>query len=269
MTNSTLNTEPTSKIISVHSFRGGTGKSNVSLNLAALLVARGYRVGVVDSDIPSPGAHVLLGFLPDQLPYTLSQFLLGKCQIEQIFYDATRRAVFGEQQTNPGQLWFCPASPREADIVEVVRGGYTVNRFSEVFEYMAKQLRCQYIIIDTHPGVAEESVFALMVSDVALITLRPDQQDLFGTAVAISLAEQFNVQQTWLVVNNASERLAEQEIRFRVQQRLARQVAAVLYFDADLHAWGSEGLFSLRYPDHDWTLRLEQLAERLIQLPEL
>jgi septum site-determining protein MinD len=50
-----------SKIVSVHSFRGGTGKSNTTANLAALLPRKGHRVGVVDTDIASPGIHVLFG----------------------------------------------------------------------------------------------------------------------------------------------------------------------------------------------------------------
>ena len=51
-----------SKVISVHSYRGGTGKSNVTSNLAAILASYGNRVGVVDTDIQSPGIHVLFGF---------------------------------------------------------------------------------------------------------------------------------------------------------------------------------------------------------------
>ena len=44
-----------SKIISVHSFRGGTGKSNTTANLAAVLASQGQRVGVIDTDIQPPG----------------------------------------------------------------------------------------------------------------------------------------------------------------------------------------------------------------------
>jgi MinD-like ATPase involved in chromosome partitioning or flagellar assembly len=45
-----------SRIISVHSFRGGTGKSNAAASVATLLAAEGQRVGVVDTDIQSPGS---------------------------------------------------------------------------------------------------------------------------------------------------------------------------------------------------------------------
>lgn len=48
------------KIISIHSFRGGTGKSNVTANLATLIARMGFRVGIVDLDVQSPGIHVLL-----------------------------------------------------------------------------------------------------------------------------------------------------------------------------------------------------------------
>ena len=38
-----------SAIVSVHSFRGGTGKSNTTANIATLLAAEGRRVGVIDT----------------------------------------------------------------------------------------------------------------------------------------------------------------------------------------------------------------------------
>ena len=47
------------QIISIHSFRGGTGKSNTTANIATIFAIDGRRVGVVDTDIQSPGIHVL------------------------------------------------------------------------------------------------------------------------------------------------------------------------------------------------------------------
>ena len=53
-------------IISIHSFRGGTGKSNTTANVAAAPGREGRRVGVVDLDIQSPGIHVLFGVDQDR-----------------------------------------------------------------------------------------------------------------------------------------------------------------------------------------------------------
>lgn len=45
-------------VISVHSFRGGTGKSNTTANLAAVYAQQGRRVAVIDTDIQSPGIEL-------------------------------------------------------------------------------------------------------------------------------------------------------------------------------------------------------------------
>ena len=52
------------KIIATHSFRGGTGKSNTTANLAALVARAGHRVAVIDTDIQSPGVHVIFALQP-------------------------------------------------------------------------------------------------------------------------------------------------------------------------------------------------------------
>ena len=39
------------KIVSIHSFRGGTGKSNITANVAAQIAMQGHRVGVIDTDM--------------------------------------------------------------------------------------------------------------------------------------------------------------------------------------------------------------------------
>ena len=64
-----------SKIISIHSFRGGTGKSNISANLAVTVARAGNRVGVIDTDIQSPGIHILFGLKEDEVDKALNDYL--------------------------------------------------------------------------------------------------------------------------------------------------------------------------------------------------
>ena len=51
--------------LAVHSYRGGTGKSNLAANLAWLGARRGMRVAVLDADVGSPGVHVPFGLSRD------------------------------------------------------------------------------------------------------------------------------------------------------------------------------------------------------------
>ena len=68
-------------IVSIHSFRGGTGKSNITANLATLLAVGGRRVGVIDTDIQSPGIHVIFALDQEKLKFALNDFLWGRCKI--------------------------------------------------------------------------------------------------------------------------------------------------------------------------------------------
>ena len=72
------------KIVSIHSFRGGTGKSNTTANLAAQVALAGKRVGVVDTDIQSPGIHVLFGLDEHKMGKTLNDFLYDRCEIGEV-----------------------------------------------------------------------------------------------------------------------------------------------------------------------------------------
>ena len=78
-----------SKIISVHSFRGGTGKSNTSANLATIYAMKGLRVGVVDTDVQSPGIHILFNMDDSQMVHSLNDYLWGKCVITDTAVDVT------------------------------------------------------------------------------------------------------------------------------------------------------------------------------------
>ena len=58
-----------------------------------------------------------------------------------------------------------------------------------------------WAIIDTHPGVNEETLLSIAISDLLLLVMRPDNQDFQGTAVTAELARRLEVKQMLLLVN--------------------------------------------------------------------
>jgi septum site-determining protein MinD len=183
-----------SKIISIHSFRGGTGKSNTTANLAVLLARAGNRVAIIDTDIQSPGIHVLFQLNEKQMQHSLNDFLWGRCSIEQAACDVTATTLEkGEPGAERPRLFLIPASINSGEIGRVLKEGYDVGLLNDGFKQLIEQLKLDYLLIDTHPGVNEETLLSIAVSDILVVVMRPDNQDFQGTAVTLELARRLEV----------------------------------------------------------------------------
>ena len=248
-----------SRVISVHSFRGGTGKSNTVANVAALLAAEGQRVGVVDTDIQSPGIHMLFGLSQEAMRYSLNQYLWGTCDITQTAHDMTASLDAGLR----GRVYLVPSSIKANDIARVMRQGYDVGLLNEGFRRLVKELSLDVLMLDTHPGLNEETLLSIAMSNTLAIVLRPDHQDYEGTSVTLSVARKLQVPELVLVVNKTPPVFGTDEVRERVESAYGCEVAAVLPHSDELMALSSAGIFALRNQDHPVTGMLQQIAARL------
>ncbi len=247
------------RLISVHSFRGGTGKSNTTANVATLLAAEGRQVGIVDLDIQSPGIHVIFGFEQDRMmTHSLNDYLWGQCELRDAAHDVT--------PTNgglAGRVWLVPSSIRPGDIARVMQEGYDVNRLNEGFRKLVDDLSLDVLLLDTHPGINEETLLSIAMSNVLVIVLRPDRQDYEGTRVTVAVAQRLGVPKTLLVVNKAPAAFEPDAIRQRVEETYGCPVVAVLPHSDDLMVLSSEDVFSLRYPEHPLTGLYRNVAAQL------
>jgi septum site-determining protein MinD len=249
-----------SKIISVHSFRGGTGKSNTSANLTYLCAVQGMKVGVVDTDIQSPGIHVLFGLDNQDVGHSLNDYLWGKCKIEETAHDVT--PTLGSQMK--GTVYLIPSSIKAGEIARVLREGYDVGLLNDGFESLMKNLNLDMLIIDTHPGLNEETLLSIAISDTLVLILRPDQQDYQGTSVTVEVARKLGVPQMLLMVNKVPAILMN-EVKQRIEKLYDSEVAVVVPHSDDVMSLASAGIFSMRYPDHQVTKLYQTLADRLLK----
>ncbi len=249
------------KIISVHSFRGGTGKSNTIANLSALLANSGNRVGVIDADIQSPGIHVLYNLDMAALKYSLNDYLWGKCDIKQAAYDVTPR----KETNGSGSIYLIPSSIKAGEIARILREGYDVGLLNDGFHNLIKELKLDALLIDTHPGLNEETLLSIAISDALIIILRPDQQDYQGTGVTVEVARRLEVPKMLLLVNKTPQVFNFDEVKTRVEHAYGCYVAAVLPHSDEMMALASSGIFVLRYPDHPITLMLKKVVSEVSQ----
>ena len=249
-----------SKIVSIHSFRGGTGKSNISANVAAQLAKDGSRVGVVDTDISSPGIHVLFGMDEEEMTKSLNDYLWDKCAIEEAAYPVSTRIGKGVVFTIGGEIYLVPSSIRAGDITRVLREGYDVGLLNDGFDALIDKLDLDYLIIDTHPGLNEETLLSIAISDALIIILRPDQQDFQGTAVTVDVARKLEVPNLFLVINKALTSYDFDALRKQVEATYSSHVAAILPLSEDVARMQSADIFSLRFPDHAFSQSIRNIV---------
>ena len=245
-------------IVSIHSFRGGTGKSNTTANIAAILTQSGQRVAVIDADIQSPGIHVLFGVAGAEVEASLNDFLFGEREIGEVALDVTDGAG-----TGGGRLFLIPSSMQPGEITRVLREGYDPHRLTTGLRELVDQLSLDVLLIDTHPGLNEETLLSLVLSHALVVVMRPDEQDYEGTGITVRIAQELEVPRIMLVVNKTPDSLEPAHVAERVRAAYGCDVAAVLPHSDDLMRLASEGVFTLRFPAHPLSELFRQVAARV------
>jgi MinD-like ATPase involved in chromosome partitioning or flagellar assembly len=252
-------------IISVHSFRGGTGKSNTTANLATLMAKKGLTVGVVDTDIQSPGIHVLFGLKEHQMTYSLNDYLWGNCDIDEAAYDVTAGiAKRAEHDDLSGTVYLIPSSLKPGEIARILKEGYEVGLLNDGFHTLIDELELDVLLIDTHPGLNEETLLSIAISNKLIIIMRPDEQDFEGTAVTVEVGRKLNVPGMMLLVNKTPLSLEASELMQSVQSAFNCKVVEVLHHSDELMTLASRGVFVLHYPDHQITRQMTAVVEELL-----
>jgi MinD-like ATPase involved in chromosome partitioning or flagellar assembly len=254
------------KIVSVHSFRGGTGKSNLIANLAATMAMQGKNIGIIDTDIQSPGIHVIFGLDEDKMDRSLNDYLWGHCQLKDAVYDVGDVLETPDRQTTNtnGNLYLIPSSIKAGEIARVLREGYDVGRLNDGLQEIIGTLDLDYLLIDTHPGLNEETLLSIAISDVLVVILRPDRQDFQGTAVTVDVARKLQVPKMLLVVNKALPTLDFDKLHQKVEKTYKTPVAGIVPLSEELVELASSDIFCLDYPEHPFSKTVTGIASEIL-----
>ena len=242
------------KIVSIHSFRGGTGKSNIAANLAATAALDGKRVAVMDTDLASPGIHVIFGMGREKMKYTLNDYLRGSCDITDACVDLTSRL-----NIKTGKLFLIPSSMSATDITRILREGYEVGDLKKGFTDVIKKKDLDYLIIDTHPGLDRETLLSMATADHLFVVARIDEQDLLGTAATLSVARKLQVPDTKIIVNKKPGIYEDKAIIKEVEQKFKTSVATIIPLLPLLIEAGSRYVVTLRHPDSEFAKNIEEI----------
>jgi chromosome partitioning protein len=181
--------------IAFHSYKGGTGKTTIACNFAAQLAKEGNQVGLLDLDIYAPSIQTYFEIEPKRW---LNNYLNSSADLSDVIIDGSQFVISGkvnpdnfesrEKSTNNtgGNLWLGFSNPRSEEILQLETTGASTAR--EILkklillkEKMLTDLRLDYLVIDTSPGIRTWSINALAISDILLLTLKSGDIDSKGT----------------------------------------------------------------------------------------
>ena len=255
-----------SQIISVHSFRGGTGKSNLTANIAVAVASQGKRVAIVDTDIQSPGIHIIFGLDEETFSHSLNDYLWNKCSIEKAAYDVTSelKTSDGSAAHLAGTIYLVPSSLKAGEIGKILREGFDVSLLNDGFQELTEKLNLDYLFIDTHPGLNEETLLSIAISDAMVIILRPDRQDFLGTAVTLEVAQKLDVPEILLLVNKTPPVFDRDTVMSQVSHRYGVPVGGLFYENEAMLELASSGVFWLHHPDHPFSQEVHAVAKQII-----
>lgn len=257
-------------VVSLHSFRGGTGKSNVTANTAAAVAHTGQRVAIVDTDINSPGIHVIFQLTEPRIKHTLNDYLWGQCSIQECTYEVTPSEWGGswtqssQSPGSPGSIYLVPSSMDPRDISRVLHKGYDARQLKDGFKELIRAFDLDYLFIDTHPGLNEETLLSIAVSHILVIILRPDTQDYQGTSVTLEVARKLGVPNLYLVMNKLLPEFNFTDFRRQLEETYQCPVGAILPLSTEMIRLASAGLFILKAPDHPLSQSIHELASKIL-----
>ena len=177
--------------------------------------------------------------------------------------DVTDRIRAHADVPEGGALHLVRSSVNASDIARVLHEGYDVARLKDGFRDLAEGLDLDVLLIDTHPGLNEETLLSIMISDALILILRPDRQDFEGTAVTVGVARRLKVPNLMLVLNMVPSGVDLEHLAAEMAANYDAETVAVMPLSEDVVRNASGDLFSLVEPTHEWSQQLRAIADRL------
>jgi len=252
-----------SKIIAVHSYKGGTGKTLLSVNLAASLAKEGKKVCVFDLDFRAPSLFAILKV--DKVDCWFNDYLNNTCEIDKSLVDLSDRI------SSRGKFFASLANPS----TEAIRDMSSKDRKWEMRalgkllalrESLLKNQEFDYLVFDTSPGLQYSSINAIVVADFVVVATTGDRSDVDGTKRM--LLELYNLfeKKTGLVLNkvldpSASARKTEIQNKVKMDYQVP-MLGIIPCFCEILRAEGNL-IFVNDKPDHPFTKIVAEMIRKI------
>jgi flagellar biosynthesis protein FlhG len=159
------------QVIAITSGKGGVGKTNIVVNLAAALALRGRKVLILDADFGLANVDVLLGLAPK---YHLGHFLYGDKPLREILVQG------------PQGIPIIPAAPgvqalSQLDEAETEKLFTELNKLIEEYDFL---------LVDTGAGISDNVMRLLLACQRIIVVSSPDPTAVVDAYAVIKIVSE-------------------------------------------------------------------------------
>jgi septum site-determining protein MinD len=252
------------KIVAVHSYKGGTGKTLLSTNLAVTLAKKGKKVCLLDLDFRAPSLATLLKI--EKTQHWLNDYLNGICEIDKVLIDLSDRIASKEK------FFVCPANPS----VEAIRDMSSkdrkwemraLGRILSLRNSLLNDKGFDYIVFDTSPGLQYSSINAIVAADIVIVATTFDSSDVEGTRRMLRELYDLFEKKTEIVLNKVlyvdSVRAGKDKLQAMVKNIYEVPLLGVIPCFCEISRAEGKIIFVHEKPDHPFTKILDEIANKM------
>jgi MinD-like ATPase involved in chromosome partitioning or flagellar assembly len=251
------------KIVAVHSYKGGTGKTLLSINIAATFAKHGKKVCIFDLDFRAPSLATLLKI--DKAEYWMNDYLNGVCEVNKVLVDLSNRI------DNGGTLFVGLANPSTEAIRDMTAKDRkwemrALGRLLALRTSLLNDKSFDYLVLDTSPGLQYSSINAIVSADLVLVATTFDRSDVDGTRRMLKELYDLFEKKTEIVLNkvlDGSVKTGKDEVRNRLKDVYQAPLLGVIPCYCDVLKAEGGLIFAQDKPDHPFTKILEEMASKI------
>ncbi len=251
------------RIVAVHSYKGGTGKTLISVNLAATFAKHGKKVCLFDLDFRAPSLFSILK--TNNSEYWLNDYLNGKCDIDKVVVDLSNRI---QENSNFYAALANPATEAIRDMSAKDRKWEmrALGKLLSLRNSLLEDQKFDYLVFDTSPGLQYSSINAIVTADLVVVATTGDRSDVDGTRRMLLELYSLFEKKTGLVLNkvlDSTSLSSKGEMSARVKNIYqVPMLGLVPCFCEVLRAEG-DLIFAQDKPNHPFTKILERIANKI------
>ncbi len=263
--------------ITFHSYRGGVGKTLLSVNTAVKLALLGKKVCLVDFDLRAPSHQSLFtssSFSITSAAKSFTGFLVGNHEPQKVINSTDREnfyCVFSDIEI---------LQRKESKIRTKLTQHGEGRILAKLFEFVryCNSQKFDFLIFDCMPGITYRSLDALVVSDKIMVVTRPVKSEISGLRLVISEcysklegAKLFSIlnqveQQEDLahIPNSLDVNLAKENVQGITKCLEESSVSIPLLHTFRRIPFVTERIYVLDEKDHPLTIEIEDFCSKIL-----